>query len=53
VGEPARYLLVCTPAGFERYFGRVAAEIVGEAPPEWANRPAPEVTRCGPQIADR
>src|SRR3954466_546892 len=23
---PARYVLVCTPAGFERYFARIAAE---------------------------
>ena len=23
---PARYVLVCTPAGFERHFARIAAE---------------------------
>src|SRR5215213_6007986 len=30
---PARALLVCTPAGFERYFARMAAERQGTAPP--------------------
>src|SRR3954449_7666468 len=30
---PARYLLVCTPAGFERYFDRLAAEAAGPEPP--------------------
>jgi quercetin dioxygenase-like cupin family protein len=48
--EPARYVLVCTPAGFERYFARMAAERAGEEPPEWALQPIPEVTRVGPQI---
>jgi hypothetical protein len=48
--EPARYVLVCTPAGFERYFARMAAERAGEGPPEWALQPIPEVTRVGPQI---
>ena len=24
--QPARYVLVCTPAGFERYFARMAAK---------------------------
>jgi quercetin dioxygenase-like cupin family protein len=48
--EPAHYVLVCTPAGFERYFARMAAERAGEEPPEWALQPIPEVTRVGPQI---
>jgi quercetin dioxygenase-like cupin family protein len=48
--EPARYVLVCTPAGFERSFARRAAEQAGEEPPEWALQPIPEVTRVGPQI---
>ena len=48
---PARYVLVCTPAGFERYFARIAADIEGVEPPEWALQPIPEVTRAGPQIA--
>jgi len=47
---PARYLLVCTPAGFEGYFARMAAERAGEEPPAWALVPGPEVTRVGPQI---
>ena len=47
---PARYLLVCTPAGFERYFARMAAERAGEEPPEWALQPTPPVERVGPQI---
>ena len=46
----ARYLLVCTPAGFERYFARVAAENAGEEPPAWALQPTPPVARVGPQI---
>jgi quercetin dioxygenase-like cupin family protein len=49
---PARYVLVCTPAGFERYFERIAAEQRGIDPPSWALQPIPEVTRVGPQIGD-
>ena len=42
----ARYLIVCTPAGFERYFARM-----NENPPEWALQEIPfEVERVGPQI---
>jgi quercetin dioxygenase-like cupin family protein len=48
---PARYLLVCTPAGFERHWARVAAEVAGVEPPPWALQPIPEVTVVGPQIA--
>ena len=48
---PARYLLVCTPAGFERHWARVAADAAGIEPPEWALQPIPEVTVVGPQIA--
>jgi quercetin dioxygenase-like cupin family protein len=47
---PARYLLVCTPAGFERYFGRMEAELAGVEPPEWALGSWPPVTRVGPPI---
>ncbi len=47
----ARYLLVCTPGGFERYFDRIAAEKSGsELPPE-ALKPYPETTVVGPQIS--
>jgi quercetin dioxygenase-like cupin family protein len=50
---PAHYVLVCTPAGFERYFARLAAEQAGEDPPSWALEPIPEVTRVGPRIGER
>jgi quercetin dioxygenase-like cupin family protein len=48
---PARYVLVCTPAGFERHWARVAAEAAGVEPPPWALQPIPEVTVVGPPIA--
>jgi hypothetical protein len=41
-GADARYVLVCTPAGFERHF----------EPPAWALQPIPEVTRVGPRIGE-
>ncbi|SEO66708.1 cupin domain-containing protein [Trujillonella endophytica] len=47
---PARYLLVCTPAGFERQFARMAAEARGTEPPPWALRPVPAVVPLGPPI---
>jgi quercetin dioxygenase-like cupin family protein len=47
---PARQLIVCTPAGFERYFARMAAEREGTEPPEWAAGPIPEVVTVGPPI---
>jgi quercetin dioxygenase-like cupin family protein len=50
---PARYLLLCTPAGFEAYFGRLAAEAAGEDPPAWALAPTPPVTTVGAQIGER
>jgi quercetin dioxygenase-like cupin family protein len=50
---PARYLLLCTPAGFEGYFARLAAEAAGEEPPAWALAPAPPVTTVGGQIGER
>jgi quercetin dioxygenase-like cupin family protein len=49
-GANARALLVCTPAGFERYFDRIAARIAGVEPPPEASKPIPEVTRVGPPI---
>jgi quercetin dioxygenase-like cupin family protein len=48
--NPARFLIVCTPAGFEREFARRAARRAGTDPPEWALQPIPEVTRVGPPI---
>lgn len=47
---PARYMLICTPAGFERHWARVAADAAGIEPPQWALQPIPEVTVLGPQI---
>jgi quercetin dioxygenase-like cupin family protein len=47
---PARYVLVCTPAGFERHWARAAAEAAGVDPPEWALQPIPEITIVGPPI---
>ena len=52
-GAPMRYLLVCTPAGFERHFDRVAAKQAGVEPPPSASGPIPEVTVVGPQIERR
>ena len=49
---PARQLIICTPAGFERYFARMAAENAGDEPPDWALQPIPGVTRVGPPIAE-
>ena len=43
-------LLVCTPAGFERYFQRMAAREEGVEPPPEALEPWPEVVKVGPQI---
>ena len=47
----ARYLLVCTPAGFERHWERIAAQAAGVEPPPWALKPIPEITVVGPPIA--
>jgi quercetin dioxygenase-like cupin family protein len=51
-GAPARVLIVCTPAGFERYFARMEAERNGVEPPEWALQGWPEVTKVGPRIGE-
>ena len=51
-GGEARFVLVCTPPGFERYFARMAAKRAVEDPPGWAQGPIPEVTRVGPQIGE-
>jgi quercetin dioxygenase-like cupin family protein len=52
-GANARALLVCTPAGFERYFDRIAARIAGVEPPPEASKPIPEVTTVGPAIGEQ
>ena len=49
-GAAARALIICTPAGFERYFARMAAERQGVDPPQWALQPIPDVTVVGPPI---
>jgi quercetin dioxygenase-like cupin family protein len=43
--HPARYVLVITPAGFERYFARMTDD-----PPAWALQPFPETIVVGAQI---
>ena len=48
--EPARYLLVCTPAGFERTLARRQAEREGVEPPDWALGERPAVEVLGPPI---
>jgi quercetin dioxygenase-like cupin family protein len=50
---PARYLLICTPAGFERQLARRAAADAGVDPPDWAMQPIPPVTVVGPRISER
>jgi mannose-6-phosphate isomerase-like protein (cupin superfamily) len=48
----ARTLLICTPAGFERYFQRIAARHAGVEPPPEALEPWPDVTTVGPRIGE-
>jgi quercetin dioxygenase-like cupin family protein len=50
---PARFLLVVTPAGFERELARRAAKDAGMDPPTWSLQPIPEVTYLGPRIGER
>jgi quercetin dioxygenase-like cupin family protein len=49
---PTRHLIVCTPAGFERYFARMRAERDGVEPPPWALQDIPETIRVGPRIGE-
>ena len=49
-GVEARTLIICTPAGFERYFDRLAAREAGLEPPASALQPWPEVVKVGPPI---
>jgi len=49
---PARALIVCTPAGFERYFARMQAERERVEPPAWALQEIPETIRLGPRIGE-
>jgi mannose-6-phosphate isomerase-like protein (cupin superfamily) len=48
----ARYLIVCTPGGFEREFARRAARKEGVEPPDWAMQEIPPVTVVGPRIGE-
>jgi quercetin dioxygenase-like cupin family protein len=48
--QPARYLLVCTPGGFERTLARRWAERDGTEPPEWALGELPPVEVVGAPI---
>jgi quercetin dioxygenase-like cupin family protein len=50
---PARFLIICTPAGFERQLARRAAVQAGTDPPDWALQPIPDVTHVGPRIGER
>jgi uncharacterized RmlC-like cupin family protein len=50
---PARFLIICTPAGFERQLARRAAAQAGSDPPDWALQPIPDVTYVGPRIGER
>ena len=50
--EPARFLIVFTPAGFEREFARRIARRDGVAPPQWALQEIPLVTQVGPRIGE-
>ena len=52
-GAAARYVIVCTPGGFERYFARLAAQVDGGAVPAWAAAPYPETIVVGPQIGSQ
>jgi mannose-6-phosphate isomerase-like protein (cupin superfamily) len=52
-GAPVRYLVVCTPAGFENRFARTAAERAGLEPPDWAKEPYPQTHFVGPRIGER
>jgi quercetin dioxygenase-like cupin family protein len=49
-GKDARVLIVCTPAGFERYFDRLAAQLAGVDPPSEAGASEPETHVVGPPI---
>jgi quercetin dioxygenase-like cupin family protein len=50
---PARLLVICTPAGFERYFDRIIAEQDGVEPPPEALKPFRHGTAVGPPIGQR
>lgn len=49
-GRPARALIAVTPAGFERYFQLMSAELAGTDPPPEAFGPRPATEHLGPPI---
>jgi len=51
--EMARYLNVCTPGAFARYFDQLNAELNGTNPPPEASEPYPETVVVGPTIPQR
>ena len=51
--SPARYLLICTPGGFERMFMRLEARKSGAEPPAEALEPFPPTIVVGPTIFER
>jgi quercetin dioxygenase-like cupin family protein len=48
--RPARALIAVTPAGFERYFRLVSAQLIGTEPPADAFGPRPATEQVGPPI---
>jgi quercetin dioxygenase-like cupin family protein len=51
--QPARALIAVTPAGFERYFRLVSAQLTGTEPPADAFGPRPSTEQVGPPIPRR
>ena len=51
-GTGPRVLIVCMPAGFGRYFDRIAAQEAGVDPPPEATGPWPLVSVVGPRIGE-
>jgi mannose-6-phosphate isomerase-like protein (cupin superfamily) len=49
---PTRFLIICTPAGFEREFARRAAAQTGIEAPAWARQEIPKVVIVGPRIGE-
>jgi mannose-6-phosphate isomerase-like protein (cupin superfamily) len=52
-GAEARTLIICTPAGFERYFDAMAARVAGVEPPAEAKKPWPGVITVRSRIGER
>ena len=51
--SPARYLLICTPGGFERMFLRLEARSAGAEPSPEMLEPFPPTIAVGPTIFER